>query len=118
MVDNLKKIFSRIEMGLCWSEPPVAPVQRAYVVENPKSVATAPPYNPPSQYTYAVYPPQQQQYPQQQYPQQQQQYYYSQQVYPQQVYYQQQQQNRVSPAGAFVGGLVLGAVMEDIIDPE
>jgi hypothetical protein len=77
-----------------------------------------------SQYTYTVKPEQQigyqYQYPQQQYPQQQ----YA--AYP----YQQYQQQYVQPyppqqrptaggnaATAFVGGLVLGAVIEDILDP-
>jgi hypothetical protein len=100
-------------MGLCWSEPPVAPVQRTYVVENPK--ASAPPmpaYQNPN-YTYAM-PPQQQWQPQQQ-QQQQPQYVPNYQVYP---YQQQQQQNRVSPAGAFLGGLVVASVLDNIMDPE
>jgi hypothetical protein len=109
-------------MGLCWSEPPVQPVttQQRYVVESPLKPSAPPYYQPPvypppgynpgynpqvypnyqnPQYTYAVMPQQQQQ------------------MYQQQIY-QQQQQNRVSPGTAFVGGLVMGAVLEDILDPE
>lgn len=108
-------------MGSCWSEPPVASVQKQSPVYAEKVIPTAPPmYQPPqnqySQYTYAVKPQQQQivyQYPQQQYM-----------AYPYQQYQQQyvqqyppQQRTTTSPATAFVGGLVLGAVLEDILDP-
>ena len=105
-------------MGICWSEPPVQPNQgkvvMAPVVSAP--ISSAPPYQP--YYTYAVkpedpysqYPPQLQYtyaYPQ---PQQYQQQYVVQQ-------YPQQQRQQMSPATAFIGGMVLGAVVDDILDP-
>lgn len=86
-----------------------------------KVVPTAPVYQPPltqyppqynAQYTYAVKPEQQTYY------QPQQTVYYHQPyqaVYSQQ--YAMQQQRQTSPATAFVGGLVLGALVEDILDP-
>lgn len=93
-------------MGICWSEPPASPPQRTYVVENPKASAppvyAVPAYQNP-QYTYAIPPPQQSQ-----------QYYYP---YAQPVMYAPQQQNRMSPAAAFVGGLVVASVLDDMMDP-
>ena len=72
----------------------------------PSQVPSAPPMYPPQQYTYAM--PQQQQYYQQ--PQM---YTYAQ-SRPQ--YYPQQQQ-QMGTGTAMVGGFVLGAMMEDILDP-
>lgn len=112
-------------MGLCWSEPPPPPAKQ-------KSISTvqpsAPPlvYNPPfvgnptisynPNYTYAVRPQQQfyaqQQYPPQMYPPQQYQAMY------QQYYPQQQQQRQVGTGTAFVGGMILGSVAENMLDPE
>jgi hypothetical protein len=108
-------------MGICWSDPPPPPnTMRTYVVEAPPMKPSAPPMYPPPmyppqgyqqpvyqnpQYTYATMPQQQYQVPQ------------VQQVYTTYPAYQQQQ-NRTSPGTAFVGGLVLGAVLEDIMDPE
>jgi hypothetical protein len=116
------------EMGICWSDPE-PPVKRAGTV-----IPTAPvaqPYLPPQQYqynpnytyavkqdqpTYSTYPQYQQPY-QQQYQQQYQQSYPQTyvQAYPQQAYPQQRQ--TVGPGTAFVGGLVMGAMIEDILDP-
>ena len=115
-------------MGICWSEPPVAPVQSRSPIYPEKPTPYQPPVTqyPPqyynSQYTYAVKPqPQPQQvyyqYPQQQYP-----YTYSQ-AYPPQAYQQypiqqqQQQQQQGSIVPALVGGFVLGAMVDDILDP-
>lgn len=99
-------------MGLCWSEPPVAPVQtRTVYIEKPIASAPPQPYTQPQQYTYAVKPGQM--YYQYQPPIYQQ---YEQQ-YQQQPYYRPQQQTQTSPATAFVGGLVLGAIAEDLLDP-
>jgi hypothetical protein len=80
-----------------------------YTTYNQKVVPTAPLYQPPMtqypptynpNYTYAVQP---------------QQVYYQ---YPQQPMYQQYPpQRQTSPVTAFVGGMVLGAVVEDILDP-
>lgn len=117
-------------MGICWSEPPSHPstgplphVGQSHSPMYPeKVVATAPPYQyqppmtqyPPQynpQYNYAVKPGEQVYY---QYPQQNaQQYTYAYQ-YPQQY---PPQQRQVSPVTAFVGGLVMGAIVEDILDP-
>ncbi len=108
-------------MGICWSGEP-EPRPRQVPVQY--AVPTAPPaqYNP--NYTYAVKPEQTmyyqapQQYPQQyaqQYPQQYPQQYAQQ--YPQQYQVYQPQRQTMSPGTAFVGGLVLGAVVEDILDP-
>lgn len=95
-------------MGICWSEPPVAPVQTTYTTK-----PTAPPYQAPMdtypppiynpQYTYAVKP--------------QEQVYYQYPVVYQQQYPVQQPQRQVSPATAFVGGLVLASIVDDILDP-
>jgi hypothetical protein len=111
-------------MGICWSEPPAQPqtqVSRSpvYIVDK----ATAPPYYPPqpqlqSQYTYAV-PYQQQQmytvpYQQQQQQQQQQQMY---------AYYQARQQyppppqQQMGTGTAMLGGFVLGAMVNEMLDP-
>ena len=110
-------------MGVCWSEPPVATT--APVQTKPMNSPSAPPY------AYAVKDPQQQTvyyqyaYPQQQ--QQQQQYYsyqyppqqYPPQQYPPQQYPPQQYppQQQTSAATAFVGGLLLGSIVEDMLDP-
>lgn len=118
-------------MGICWSEPPVKPVQQEqptyvqyryckacgsmcnYNAElcsrcyQQKQLPSAPPM-------YA--PPQTQPQPQQAYyayPNQNQMYAY----YPQYMVQQQQRQGQISTAGAVVGGFMLGAVMEDIMDP-
>ena len=111
-------------MGICWSEPPNAQAQRQTPIYTEKIAPTAPPMN---QYTYAVKPGQQMVYPQQQYvayPYQQYQQQYFQQQYPQQQYPQQQyppqqypQQQQMGAGTAFVGGLILGTVVEDILDP-
>lgn len=116
-------------MGLCWSEPP-APVQQVPVVAsygqpckrcglwNPKdycekclqqnamsyiapSAPMYPPQQPQPQYTYAVMPQQQQMY--------------------QYQYYQArppiQQQPQMGLGTAVLGGFMLGAITEDILDP-
>lgn len=112
--------YQNRDMGICWSEPPEPPAkQRTISTVHP----SAPPlvYNP--NYTYAVkaqqqYPQQQylqQQYPQQYYPPQQYQQQYIQQ-YPQQYVYQQQRQ--VGTGTAFVGGVVMGSILENMMDPE
>jgi hypothetical protein len=106
-------------MGSCWSEPPIAQAQRQTPIYTEKIAPTAPPMN---QYTYAVKPGQQMVYPQQQYvayPYQQYQQQYFQQQYPQQQYPPQQYppQQQMGAGTAFVGGLILGAVVEDILDP-
>ena len=114
-------------MGICWSEPPpVSPVQSRSPMYPEKVVPTAPPYQPPmgqnqyTQYTYAIKP--QQQYPQYP-PQVQYTYAYPQyaQQYPQQYVVQQypaQQRPTAGPAAAaFVGGMLMGSVVEDILDP-
>ena len=108
-------------MGICWSEPPVAtPVAQplkpcascgvwvkgtdycepCFQKSTMRYVApSAPPMYPPQpQYTYAV-------------PYQQQQMY---------AYYQarpQPQQQQISTGTAVLGGFMLGAVVEDILDP-
>ena len=105
-------------MGICWSEPPpTTPIVQSrppvYLVE--KQIPSAPPYYPPPQYpyqnpnyTYAV--PVQQPYYQQQpsisVPYQQ---------YPQQQYPQQQRQ--IGTGTAMLGGFVVGAMIEDMLDP-
>ena len=105
----------KVEMGICWSEPPQPPVVQSrpptYIVEKSQVVPTAPPYQAP-QYQYQVpqYPPQNYTYavPYQQ---------------PQMVsYYQQRpqyppQQQQMGVGTAVVGGFLMGAVMEDILDP-
>lgn len=105
-------------MGICWSDPE-PPARHITTV-----IPTAPPvqqYNP--NYTYAVKQEQPMGYPQA-YPQQYTQQYTQQypphyiQAYPQQYQvYAPQQRQTMSPATAFVGGLVLGAIAEDILDP-
>jgi hypothetical protein len=77
---------------------------------------SAPPYQPPltqyppppyqQNYTYAVKPQEQMIY-YQNYPQ----------TYAYQYNQQQPQQRQMNAGAAFVGGLVLGTVMEDILDP-
>ena len=57
------------------------------------------PYQQQQGYTYAVMAPQQQQY-------------YGQPT----VYPAQQQQSGIGPGGAFIGGLVLGSVLESVMD--
>ena len=126
---GIRKDFSmeKVEMGICWSDPPPPSntMRTTYVTEAPFVKPSAPPMYPPPmyppqgyqqpvyqnpQYTYATMPGQMQQQYQQQVPQVQQ-MYTTYPAYP-------QQQNRTSPGTAFVGGLVLGAVLEDIMDPE
>ncbi len=115
-------------MGICWSEPPPAPpashappmqqqvtyVQYKYckacgAMCNYNSelcqrcigkIPSAPPYYAP-QYTPQTY-----------YGNPTQTYAY----YPQYMV-QQQPQQKISTAGAVVGGVVLGAIMEDMMDP-
>lgn len=113
-------------MGVCWSEPSVAPshpVQTRSPMYTEKVVPTAPVYQPPltqyppqynPQYTYAM-KPDQQIYQQQQTVYYQQPYQMAYQQYPVQQVYPQQRQT--SPATAFVGGLVLGTIVDDIFDP-
>jgi hypothetical protein len=109
-----------IEMGICWSEPPVQ--------QPPMQTKTPLPSAPPYPQQYVMYPPQQQQQQQQQYtyaaPQQQQyqQYQYQQpQMYtyaaPRPQYYPPQQQQQMGTGTAVLGGFVLGAMMEDMLDP-
>jgi hypothetical protein len=95
-------------MGICWSAPPAVPVATAVPVMAPNSMKD------PEKPIYHQYP--QQPYPlQYPYPQQQQQYYVQNPYpYPQQ---QQQQQQQTSPVTAFVGGLLLGSIVEDMLDP-
>ena len=99
-------------MGICWSEPPAKQVVAVLPTAPPPQNYMPPPsYNP--NYTYAVKPQEQMYYG---YPQQ------YQQQYPQQyVQYQQfpvyQPRQTVSPGTAFVGGLVVGSIIEDILDP-
>lgn len=118
-------------MGSCWSEPPVAPavvspLKRCafcgvWVKGNeycePCLQKNAMPYMAPSapqlyqtpQYTYAVPYPQQQMYAYQAPP-----------PHYQQPHYQQpqpQQQQYMSTGAAVLGGFMLGAVVEDILDP-
>lgn len=112
-------------MGICWSEPPVQPVQQqvtyvqykyckacgamcnynaelcqrcfqnsALKTINPSP--SAPPYVAPQNYGYPPQPT----------------YAY----YPQYIV-QQPQQQRISTAGAVVGGVVLGSILEDMMDP-
>ncbi len=117
-------------MGICWSgavaEPPVKHIATVIPTTVPIQQYTPPPsYNP--NYTYATkqQPPvysnfPQQPYMQQSYPQAYQQPYqqqYVQQYPPQYQVYAQQPRQTMSPGAAFVGGLVLGAVAEDILDP-
>jgi hypothetical protein len=114
-------------MGLCWSEPPAPPV-KTYVTPPLKpclscgawgqraqgneyceqclqknamkyAAPSAPPMYPPQpQYTYAVMPQQQQMYS-----------YYQARPY--------QQSQQISTGSAVLGGFVLGAMTEDILDP-
>ena len=114
-------------MGICWSdpEPPVKHVATVIPTTVPIQQYTPPPSYSPS-YTYATkqQPPVYSNYPQQHYQQPYPQVY--QQPYPQQYVqpyppqyqvYAQQPRQTMSPGAAFVGGLVLGAVAEDILDP-
>ena len=106
-------------MGICWSAPPAVPVATAVPImaANPaKTVGYD--MKDPEKPIYHQYP--QQPYPlQYAYPQQQQQQYYVQNPYPYQQYpqQQQQQQQQTSPVTAFVGGLLLGSIVEDMLDP-
>ncbi len=115
--------MEKVEMGICWSDPPPPPhtMRTTYVTEAPFVKPSAPPMYPPP-----MYPPQGYQQPVYQNPQytyatmpgqMQQQQYQVPQMYTTYPAYPQQQ-NRTSPGTAFVGGLVLGAVLEDIMDPE
>ena len=106
--------FLPIEMGICWSEPPPPPIVQSrppvYLVDKAVPQPSAPPYQAPQypppgyqnpQYTYAVQYPQQQMY-----------------YYPQQPVYQQYPPQRQMGTGtAMATGFVIGAVMEDILDP-
>ncbi len=95
-------------MGLCWSETIAPPVQSRppiYIVDK-GAVPSAPPYQPPvsypPQYTYA--------YPM---PQQQQQMY----AYYQTPYVAHPPPRQMGTGTAIAAGVVLGAVLEDILDP-
>ena len=110
--------MSWVEMGLCWSEPPPPPIVQSrppmYIVDKSQPQPSAPPYQAPQyppvgyqnpNYTYAV------QYPQQQM------------VYQQPIayistpYQYPPQQRQMGTGTAMLGGFVLGAVAEDILDP-
>jgi hypothetical protein len=80
-----------------------------YIVDKATPLPSAPPYQPPMQnypsaYTYATMPYQQQQM-----------YTYYQARPPQ--YYPPQQQQQMGTGTAIAAGFVMGAVMEDILDP-
>ena len=116
-------------MGICWSEPPVrqVPVVASYgqqckrcgiwnandycekcLQQNAMSYIepSAPPaMQPQPQYTYAVMPQQQQQM-----------YAYYQRPYVV-TQPQPQQQPQMGVGTAMVGGFVMGAIMDDILDP-
>ncbi len=125
-------------MGICWSEPPLPPATQVPVLTSNQPcrgcgswqkqatvdyceiclqknamkymAPSAPPYPtqaqyPQTQYTYAV--PYQQQ-------QQMQMYSYYQ---PRPPMYPPQQQQQMGVGTAMIGGFVLGAVAEDILDP-
>jgi hypothetical protein len=102
-------------MGICWSGPPIHPShQPVYVVDKGPS-PSAPPYYPPQPqlqqppYTYAVHY-QQQQLHTTPYPQQQQMY----------AYYQTQpqpQQQQIGTGTAILGGCMIGAIIEEMLDP-
>jgi len=126
-------------MGICWSDPPVQPTrphfpreneaiaqktgsllgrQPVYIVDKVSPAPSAPPYYPPQpqlqqpQYTYAVPYQQQQQLYATPYQQQQQQQLYA--------YYQtrpQPQQQQMGVGTAMLGGFVIGAMVDDILDP-
>ena len=124
------KIFSlSIKMGICWSEPPVrqVPVVASYgqqckrcgiwnandycekcLQQNAMSyiAPSAPPMQPQPQYTYAVMPQQQQQM-----------YAYYQRPYVVAQPQPQPQQQQMGVGTAIVGGFVMGAIMDDILDP-
>ncbi len=111
-------------MGICWSEPPAPPVKQNPVTVLPSAppmqTYTAPYYNQQyqQQYTYAVKPqqyPQQYMYPQQ-YPQQYPQYQFNTQPPITQPY--PPRQSGMSTATAVGGGFLLGAIVENIMDPE
>ena len=105
-------------MGLCWSDPPVQQKQASVKPSAPPAQTYTPPFQ--QQYTYAVKP--QQVY----YPYSQQQYL---QQYPYAQYYQQGQMqpyalqpypprsNGIGTATAVVGGMVVGSVLENMMDP-
>jgi len=112
-------------MGICWSEPP-PPVQQApvsYPLQPCRHCGAwskvgicerclqrnAQPSAPP----YAQYPPQQYTYTYAQQPQQMM-YYQPPLQYQQQ---QQQQQRQMGTGTAIATGFVVGALMEDILDP-
>lgn len=110
-------------MGICWSAAP-EPVPTATVYRQPEK----PQYVQPMPYPQP-YPQQQQAYPQEKlYVQQQQTYPPQQQFYPQQQqfygqnpqyiqqpYYPPQQQG-ISTGTAIVGGMLMGAVLNDMMD--
>lgn len=124
-------LYLYVEMGLCWSEPPAPPVATNAPTLKPclscgvwvkgndycepclqknamRYIApSAPPMYPPQpQYTYAVMPQQQQQ--QQMYA------YYQARPYAVQP---PQAPQQMGVGTAVLGGFVLGAVAEDILDP-
>jgi len=124
--------FLRIEMGICWSEPPPPPVQQAPVAIQPckqcgawsklnicerclqrnanaylQPQPSAPPYQPQPQYQYG--------YTYAQQPQQQQMYYYQPPV--QTILQPPPQQRQMGTATAIGAGFLAGAIMEDILDP-
>jgi hypothetical protein len=134
-----KKKRNRTEMGICWSEPPLPPATQVpvvtsnqpcrgcgswqkqprieyceiclqknamkYVTPSAPPYSTQPMYPQTPQYTYAV--PYQQQ-------QQMQMYSYYQ---PRPPMYPPQQQQQMGTGTAMLGGFLLGAVAEDILDP-
>jgi len=119
-------------MVICWSDPPTPPAKQVPVAsplqpcracgswqkqasleycevclqKNAMNyiAPSAPPYQQPTQYTYAV-------------PYQQPQMYNYYQARPLQYPPQQQQQQQIGTATALAGGFVLGAVMDDMFDP-
>lgn len=118
-------------MGICWSEPPVATPVSTHVATPVKNTAPVPVAQPVYAYAYPsqavndyknpqyMYPPQQ--YPPQQYPPQEQPYP-PQQYPPHQMYYvqpqQQQQQRGIGTVGAVLGGMIVGSVISDMMDPD
>ena len=99
-----------IGMGICWSEPPVQQVQMK------APLPSAPPY--PQQYPQQYYAQQQYTYaPQQQQYQYQQPQMYTYAATRPQYYPPQQQQQQMGTGTAVLGGFVLGAMMEDMLDP-
>jgi hypothetical protein len=92
-------------MGLCWSDTQPLPAQQR--VYYPQKQIIVSPQIPPLQLPPPAYPPQQ-------YTQQPQYVVYP---YPH-AYAQQQPQNRIGTAEAVIGGMILGSVLEDMMDPE